>query len=86
MGAYFGSSVIAVDLNNDRAEDVVIGSPTFKKDRDNFDVGRVDVYIRDKKSKGFTSKNIQLIGIRPKSRFGQTLAKLADTNDDGFNG
>ena len=86
MGAYFGSSVIAVDLNNDRAEDVVIGSPTFKKDRDNFDVGRVDVYIRDKKSKGFTFKNIQLIGIRPKSRFGQTLAKLGDTNDDGFNG
>lgn len=58
----------------------------FKKDTENYDVGRIDVFIRDKKAKGFVFKNIQINGFKSRSRFGNTLANLGDTNDDGFNG
>ena len=57
----------------------------FKKDTENYDIGRIDVFIRDKKAKGFVFKNIQINGFKSRSRFGNTLAKLGDTNDDGFN-
>lgn len=62
----------------------------FKKDTENYDVGRIDVFIRDitnKKSKDnllFNRKSI--IGFKARSRFGNTLAKLGDVNDDGYNG
>lgn len=58
----------------------------YKKDTENYDVGRIDVYIRDKKAKGFVFKNIQINGFKSRSRFGNTVAKTGDTNDDGFNG
>jgi integrin alpha 8 len=69
------------------ADDVVIGSPMFKKDNTNFDLGRVDVYIRDLSSGTlkFKSSSISIDGFQAKSRFGSTLAKLGDVNDDGFN-
>jgi hypothetical protein len=86
IGAYFGGSVIAVDLNNDRSEDIVIGSPMFKKDTDNYDIGRIDVYIRDKKANGYVFKTLQINGFKSKSRFGNTIAKIGDSNDDGYNG
>lgn len=85
IGAYFGGSVIAVDLNNDRSEDIIVGSPMFKRDTENYDIGRIDIYIRDKKSKGYVFKNLQINGFKSKSRFGNTLAKIGDSNDDGFN-
>jgi hypothetical protein len=78
--------VIAVDLNNDRSEDIIVGSPMFKKDTENYDIGRIDVYIRDKKSKGYVFKTLQINGFKSKSRFGNTLAKIGDSNDDGYNG
>ncbi len=73
-------------FNSNRSEDIVIGSPMFKKDTENYEIGRIDIYIREKKEKGFTFKNIKINGFKPKSRFGNTLAKLGDVNDDGFNG
>ena len=57
----------------------------YKKDTENFDVGQIDVFIRDKKSKGFVFKRTTINGFKPKSRFGSTIAKLGDVNDDGFN-
>ncbi|RNA01315.1 Integrin alpha pat [Brachionus plicatilis] len=85
IGAYFGSSLIAVDLNNDFATDIVVGSPMFKKDTENYDIGRVDVFIRDKKSNGFVYKRVTLYGLKSRSRFGSAICKLGDINDDGFN-
>ncbi|CAF0823367.1 unnamed protein product [Brachionus calyciflorus] len=85
IGSYFGASLIAVDLNNDLSTDLVIGSPMYKKDTENYDLGRVDVFIRDKKSQGFVFRQITLNGFKARSRFGATLAKLGDINDDGFN-
>lgn len=58
----------------------------YKKDTENYDIGRIDIFIRDKASKGFVFKQITLNGFKSRSRFGNTLAKLGDVNDDGFNG
>lgn len=44
-GSYFGSSVLAVDTNNDKADDLFIGAPTFSTNA--FDEGCV-YYYRNK--------------------------------------
>ena len=31
-------------------------------------------------------KTIQINGFKSKSRFGNTIAKIGDSNDDGYNG
>ncbi len=59
----------------------------YRKDKENYDIGRIDVYIRNIKFPNelkFINKNID--GFKAASRFGLTLAKLGDVNDDGFNG
>jgi hypothetical protein len=64
----------------------VVGAPMFKKDTENFDIGRVYVYLRHKNKKNFEFSRLVLNGYRAKSRFGTTLAKIGDVNDDGFQG
>lgn len=88
IGAYFGGSILAVDLNNDQFTDIIVGSPMFKKDTENYDLGRIDVYLRDtsKSITEFHFKKITLNGFKSKSRFGNSLTKLGDVNDDGYNG
>ena len=64
----------------------------FKKDTENYDIGRIDVYMRslvqssDPNTNVFLFKNYSLNGFKVRSRFGLTMAKLGDINDDGFNG
>ena len=59
----------------------------FKKDTENYDMGRIDVFLREKKSpRSFTFRQVSLNGFRARSRFGTSLAKLGDINDDGFQG
>jgi hypothetical protein len=59
----------------------------FKKDTENYDVGRIDIFMRDTSNMDeFKFKKTSLNGIRSKSRFGFNIAKLGDINDDGFNG
>lgn len=58
----------------------------FKKDTENYDIGRVDIFVRDKKSVGFVFKKHTLFGFKRRSRFGSAITKLGDINDDGFNG
>ncbi len=67
--------------------DMVVGSPMFKKDTENYDIGRIDVFIRDSSNKkSFVFHQKTIFGFKARSRFGNTLAKLGDVNDDGFNG
>lgn len=59
----------------------------FKKDTENYDMGRIDVFLREKKSpRSFSFRQVSLNGFRARSRFGTSLAKLGDINDDGFQG
>jgi hypothetical protein len=68
--------------------DIVVGSPMFKKDTENYDIGRIDVFTRDisNKKSNFVFHQKTIYGFKTRSRFGNTLAKLGDVNDDGFNG
>lgn len=64
-----------------------MGSPMYKKDTENYDIGRIDIFLREKRQpKAFSFKQITIFGFKAKSRFGTSLAKLGDINDDGFNG
>lgn len=69
---------------------MIVGSPMFKKDTENYDIGRIDVFIREKKTgttpKSFSFRQVSINGFKARSRFGTSLAKLGDINDDGFNG
>jgi hypothetical protein len=61
----------------------------YKKDTENYDIGRIDIFLREKKQqhvKSYSFRQISINGFRAKSRFGTSLAKLGDINDDGFNG
>lgn len=59
----------------------------FKKDTENYDIGRIDIFIREKKNpKSFSFRQVSLNGFKARSRYGTSLAKLGDINDDGFNG
>ena len=59
----------------------------YKKDTENYDIGRIDIFLREKRQpKTFSFKQITIYGFKAKSRFGTSLAKLGDINDDGFNG
>jgi len=94
VGAYFGAAVIALDVNNDGLNDVIVGAPMFKKDAaDSYDIGQVTIFIRRQeknnakkilKTSGLVFERIKLNGFKARSRFGSTLAKLGDINDDGY--
>ena len=53
LGAYFGASLASIDLNNDRHDDIIIGSPMYQDttDPDRHDLGRIDIYIRQHNNK-----------------------------------
>lgn len=42
---YFGGSVLAMDINGDLTDDLLIGAPLYSDE--NFDEGRVFVYISE---------------------------------------
>ena len=90
VGAYFGASVLALDLNADGRSDIVVGSPMFRATAETYDTGRVDIYLREGSSSSssnpneFSFRHISLMGAQARSRFGSTLARLGDLNDDGY--
>ncbi|XP_072028876.1 integrin alpha-9-like [Amphiura filiformis] len=82
LNTYFGSSVAAVDLNNDGLSDLLVGAPLYT---DKMDEGRVYVYINQGEG------NLQLLGEKLKgnnalgARFGTAIAAIGDVNEDGYN-
>ncbi|XP_072386444.1 integrin alpha-PS5-like [Diabrotica undecimpunctata] len=78
MGAYFGSAILAYDVNDDGADDLFIGAPTAAGS--SFEEGCVYFY------KNAAGTPIKLVGTgRRRARFGTNIVALGDIDLDSFN-
>jgi len=46
-GEYFGASLLALDIDNDKLDDLIIGAPNYSNET-NLEIGRIYVYINNK--------------------------------------
>ncbi|KAK5860942.1 hypothetical protein PBY51_022381 [Eleginops maclovinus] len=82
LGSYFGSSVLAVDLNADGLSDLLVGAPMATGVTR--EEGRVHVYINQGQAK-LMEAEFQLSGSDAyAARFGETIADLGDIDDDSY--
>ncbi|MBN3318326.1 ITA9 protein, partial [Atractosteus spatula] len=80
MGSYFGSSLCAVDLNQDGLSDLLVGAPMFSEIRDE---GQVSVFYG--RGNGVLEEGEILKGNNAfNAQFGESIAVLGDIDDDGF--
>ncbi|RWS21663.1 hypothetical protein B4U80_00296 [Leptotrombidium deliense] len=84
FGEYYGASVLAVDINNDNYDDLIVGAPFYspiKSQRG--DSGRIFVYM----SRGSKFDQADMISIdrNPGARFGSAISNVGDLNYDGYN-
>lgn len=86
MGEYFGYALVAEDFNGDTFMDLAIAAPFHKKGSDRYDNGVVYIY------QNLEGKSFELYAILGSDyelnggRFGTTISKIGDINEDGFNG
>ncbi|XP_078489329.1 integrin alpha-M-like [Ciona intestinalis] len=88
LGAYFGHSVCAVDINKDSLDDLIVSAPLFN-DVNGYDQGRVFVYINNKDGpQKWTSESYRpqsLSGSNAKgARFGMSVAVVGDVDLNGY--
>ncbi|XP_065345499.1 integrin alpha-PS1 isoform X2 [Cloeon dipterum] len=76
----FGYELAAADINGDKRSDLLVGAP-FYYSRDAG--GAVYVYVNTPEYCLHCSKPQRLTG-KPESRFGFSIARLGDLNQDGF--
>ncbi|XP_028280112.1 integrin alpha-9 [Parambassis ranga] len=80
MGSYFGSSLCAVDLNQDGLSDLLVGAPMHSQLRDE---GQVSVYLS--KGNGVMEEDGVLTGDNAfNAHFGECIAAIGDIDDDGY--
>uniref|UniRef100_A0A8C8DW44 Integrin, alpha 9 n=1 Tax=Oryzias sinensis TaxID=183150 RepID=A0A8C8DW44_9TELE len=80
MGSYFGSSLCAVDLNQDGLSDLLVGAPMHSQLRDE---GQVSVYLG--KGNGVMEEHAVLTGDNAfNAHFGESIAAIGDIDDDGY--
>ena len=90
-GEYFGSAVIAVDINNDGYDELVVGSPLFTHTSqsqlsEGYEEGRISIYSKKDDPNGdkFELKLSYFGQGGPNARYGSALANLGDLDQDGF--
>ncbi|XP_029031137.1 integrin alpha-9 [Betta splendens] len=80
MGSYFGSSLCAVDLNQDGLSDLLVGAPMHSLLRDE---GQVSVYLS--KGHGAMEELPPLTGDSAfNAHFGECMTAIGDIDDDGY--
>ncbi|XP_055684232.1 integrin alpha-PS2 isoform X1 [Lutzomyia longipalpis] len=82
IGAYFGYSLAAVDVDGDKLDDLIIGAPMYTEPNNEgkYEMGRVYVMYHNKKFQELDTRD----GVTSKGRFGMALTSLGDINLDGF--
>ncbi|XP_078489069.1 integrin alpha-M-like [Ciona intestinalis] len=89
LGAYFGHSVCAVDINKDSLDDLIVSAPLFNDVTTGYDQGRVFVFINDPNdTKLWTSESYRpqsLSGSNAKgARFRMSVAVVGDVDLNGY--
>ncbi|CAG9765629.1 unnamed protein product [Ceutorhynchus assimilis] len=82
FGAYFGGSVLLIDLNNDRVLDVLVGAPSTSTKK-LYDEGCVHIFISS--IFGYLPRKTISGSNKLGSRFGISVVSLGDFDLDGFN-
>ncbi|XP_078659285.1 integrin alpha-6-like [Branchiostoma floridae x Branchiostoma belcheri] len=81
----FGSSVLAIDLNNDGYDDLAVGAPQYFGDDGKG--GAVYIYINPADGNGRLDQ-VEPIRLRGEAKgdafFGASLARMGDMNGDGY--
>ncbi|XP_034049610.1 integrin alpha-3b isoform X2 [Thalassophryne amazonica] len=81
VGSYFGSSLAAIDLNNDNWNDLLVGAP-FYFNREKDEGGAVYIFLNEN---GSFQKTATMVLMGPaNSAFGIAVAAVGDVNQDGF--
>ncbi|MED6235844.1 hypothetical protein ATANTOWER_001083 [Ataeniobius toweri] len=81
VGSYFGNAVVAVDLNGDGWNDLLVGAP-FYFSRHPEAGGAVYVYMNGRER--FHSEPSMVLTGPVGSAFGMAVAAAGDLNQDGF--
>lgn len=85
FGEFFGYSLITDDFDNDGFTDIAIGAPFHSKDGTQ-ENGAVYIYRNDGSSTTFSWQTILQSKYTGSGRFGITMSKIGDINEDGYNG
>ncbi|GAB0088980.1 Integrin alpha-PS2 [Sergentomyia squamirostris] len=82
IGAYFGYSLAAVDVDGDKLDDLIIGAPMYTEPNNEgkYEMGRVYIMYHNKRFQELDTRD----GVTSKGRFGLALTSLGDINLDGF--
>lgn len=85
MGEYFGYALVAEDFDNDGFTDLAIAAPFHSKGGDSFENGAVYIY-QNIEGTSFSQQSTLRSDYELNGRFGITISKIGDINNDGFNG
>lgn len=85
FGEYFGYSVIVEDFDGDGFSDIAIGAPYNAKDGTS-ENGAVYIYRNHGSASSFILDKVLRTDYELSGRFGTTMSKVGDINQDGFKG
>lgn len=85
LGEYFGYSLLTEDFDNDGLTDVAIGAP-YNSKNGNYENGAVYIYKNEGTSSNFVLHAVLRTDYEFSGRFGTTISKVGDINQDGYNG
>lgn len=85
FGEYFGYSLVTEDFDGDGFPDLAIGAP-FNSNDGSYENGAVYVFKNLGSSSNFVLHSTLRTEYEFSGRFGMTMSRINDINQDGFNG